>query len=151
VVLRNAAHEPLHPPYDRTEPRVAAAIAELSNDSLIARIVRVHDPSFGYTTAEGYIEEDAVQALEQVVNERLGLAQPARERWRESDDGMHVLAAAIYSLMKDTGFASHGGRFDHWFVAAVGKGLLSPAQIRRGAGRVMGEEAVRRWTGPGPG
>jgi hypothetical protein len=151
VVLRNAAHEPLHPPYDRTEPRTAAAIAELSNDSLIARIVRLHDPSFGYATVEGYIEEDAVQALEQVVSERLGVAQPARDRWRESDDGMHVLAAAIYSAMKETGFASHGGRFDRWFEAAVGKGLLSPARIRRAASRVVGEAALRKWTGSGPG
>src|SRR6185503_15554726 len=50
VVLRNAAHEPLHPPYNASDPRLAKAVAEFSNDALIARIVRDHDPSFGYNT-----------------------------------------------------------------------------------------------------
>jgi hypothetical protein len=145
TVLRNAAHEPLHPPYDANDPGVAKAVAEFARDSLIVRIVREHNPSFGYTTVAGYVEEDAVQALEQVVSERLGLAQPAEERWRKGDDGMHVLAAAIYDLMQETGFAEKGGRFETWFIDMVTAGRLNPGEVDRRARTVVGEETVDRW------
>lgn len=147
TVLRNAAHEPLHPPYDASDPGVAKAIAELGRDSLIVRIVRGHNPSFGYTSVAGYVEEDAVQALEQVVSERLGLAQPAGERWRKGDDGMHLLAAAIYDLMQETGFAGKGGRFETWFIDMVTAGRLNPGEVDRRARTVVGEETVDRWQG----
>ncbi len=146
IVLRNAAHEPLHPPFDAVNPRVAAAIATLSQDSLLVRIVRDHDRSFGYTSIDGYIDEDAVQALEQTVSERLGIARPAGERWRQGDDGMHLLAAAIYDLMRESGFVERGGKFDEWFAEAVAAGRLNPAEIRRRAGNVVGDEAVARWS-----
>lgn len=147
VVLRNAAHEPLHPPYDASNPEVAKAVAELAKDSLIVRIVREHNPSFGYTTVDGYVEEDAVQALEQVISERLGIARPAGERWRKGDDGMHLLAAAIYDLMKETGFAENGGRFEAWFTDMVAAGRLSPGEVDRRARTVVGNETVGRWQG----
>jgi hypothetical protein len=147
TVLRNAAHEPLHPPYDESGPGVVKAVAEFARDSLIVRIVREHNPSFGYTTVAGYVEEDAVQALEQVVSERLGLAQPAGERWRKADDGMHVLAAAIYDLMQETGFAETGGRFETWFLDMVTSGRLSPGEVNRRARAVVGQETVDRWQG----
>jgi hypothetical protein len=124
---------------------VAKAVAEFARDSLIVRIVREHNPSFGYTTVAGYVEEDAVQALEQVVSERLGLAQPAEERWRKGDDGMHVLAAAIYDLMQETGFAEKGGRFETWFIDMVTAGRLNPGEVDRRARTVVGEETVDRW------
>jgi len=145
IVLRNAAHEPLHPPYDESDPRVAKTVAGFAGDSLIVRIVREHNPSFGYTTVPGYVEEEAVQALEQVVSERLTLAQPAGERWRKGDDGMHVLAAAIYGLMKETGFAERGGRFEAWFIQMVGAGRLSPVEVDRRARTVVGDETVDFW------
>jgi len=148
IVLRNAAHEPLHPPFDATDPRVAQAVAEFSKDSLIVRAVRDHNPSFGYTTVKGYVEEDAVQALEQVVSERLGFAQPAADRWRRGDDGMHVLAAALYDLIRETGYAERGGRFETWFTDMVGAGRLSPGEVDRRARAVLGDEAVDRWKPP---
>lgn len=149
VVLRNAAHEPLHPPFDASDPRVAKAVAEFSKDSLIVRIVRDHNPSYGYTTLSGYVDEDAVQALEQVVSERLGIAQPAGDRWRKGDDGMHVLAAALYDLIRETGFAEKGGRFETWFTDMVAAGRLSPGEVDRRARSVIGDEAVDRWKAPG--
>jgi hypothetical protein len=107
--------------------------------------VRGHNPAFGYTTVSGYVEEDAVQALEQVVSERLGFAHPAGDRWREGDDGMHVLAAAIYDLMRETGFAEKGGRFEKWFIDMVAAGRLIPSEVDRRARTVVGDEAVQRW------
>jgi hypothetical protein len=148
VVLRNAVHEPMHPPFDKASPAVRAAIDSLSRDSLMARIVAGHNPSFGYTTIAGYVEEDAVQALEQVVSERLGVAVPAAERWRASDDGMHLLAAALYDLMKESGFAERGGVFASWFTKAVADGELAPRELARRARSVVGDEAVARWDEP---
>ncbi|HKQ18269.1 MAG TPA: hypothetical protein VJW75_00850 [Candidatus Eisenbacteria bacterium] len=149
IVLRNAAHEPLHPPFNASDPGVAKAVAEFSKDSLIVRVVRDHNPSFGYTTVTGYVEEDAVQALEQIVSERLGFAQPANDRWRKGDDGMHLLAAALYDLMRETGFAERGGRFETWFTDMVAAGRLSPGEVDRRARSVLGDEAVDRWKAPG--
>ena len=148
VVVRNAAHEPLHPPFNASDPRVAKAVAGFSSDSLIVRIVRDHNPSFGYNTVGGYVEEDAVQALEQIVSERLGIAKPAADRWRDGDDGMHVLAAALYDLMRETGFAEKGGRFETWFINMVAAGHLNPQEVERRARKVMGDEAVNRWQEP---
>ena len=148
IVLRNAAHEPLHPPYDAANPRLAAAVEAFTGDSLIVRIVRGHNPSLGYTTVAGYVEEDAVQALEQVACERLGLAVPAEKRWREGDDGMHLLAAAIYHLIVETKFAETGGRFETWFIDAVAAGRLSPVEVERRARAVVGDAAVDRWRSP---
>jgi hypothetical protein len=139
VVLRNAVHEPMHPPFDTASPAVRAAFDSLATDSLIAGIVARHNPSLGYTTVPGYVEEDCVQALEQVVSARLAVAKPAAERWRESDDGMHLLAAAIYDLMKESGFAERGGTFEAWFTHAVAGGELRPSEIARRARAVVGD------------
>ena len=145
IVLRNAAHEPLHPPYDAANPRLVDAVGEFARDSLVVRVVRGHNPSLGYTTVTGYVEEDAVQALEQVVSERMGLAVPARKRWQEGDDGMHLLAAAIYHLILETRFSETGGRFETWFIDAVAAGHLNPAEVERRARAVVGDAAVDRW------
>lgn len=145
VVLRNATHEPLHPPFDASDPQVAAAIATLGHDPLIAGIVAKHDSSFGYNTVAGYVDEDAVQAMEQIVCERLGVAKPAAERWPDADDGMHLLAAALYHLMKDSGFAERGGTFQKWFVEQVSAGELAPREVERCARAVMGDSLVERW------
>lgn len=147
VVLRNAVHEPMHPPFDKASPAVRAAIDSLGRNPLVAHIVTTHNPSFGYTSVAGYVEEDAVQALEQVVSERLGVAAPAAERWRTGDDGMHLLAAALYDLMKESGFAERGGTFSSWFTSAVAKGELGPRELRRRARAVVGDQAVARWEG----
>jgi hypothetical protein len=148
IVLRNAVHEPMHPPFDAAHLAVRAALDSLAANPLVAKIVAGHDPSFGYNTVAGYVEEDCVQALEQVVSERLGVAAPAAERWRSADDGMHLLAAALYDLMKESGFAGRGGVFEDWFTKAVAEGRLRRAEIERHARAVVGDPAVARWKQP---
>lgn len=145
IVLRNAIHEPLHPPMVPSDPEASSILAALSRDSLIAHIVARHNPSFGYTSVAGYLEEDEVQALEQVVSERLGVAKPARERWQESDDGMHLFAAALYDLMKESGYAERGGTFHRWLGDRVADGKLAPAEIERRARAVVGDSLVDHW------
>ncbi len=104
IVLHNAIHEPMHPPYHADDPKVRAAIALLGKDTLVMDKVQHHDPSFGYNTTEGYIEEDSVQALEEIISEKFGLARNTCEYWREQDGGMHVLAAAIYTDYRESGW-----------------------------------------------
>jgi hypothetical protein len=145
VVLRNAAHEPFHPPFDPEQPSIRAMLQDFAADSLIRRIVATHDPAYGYNTVDGYVDEDAVQALEQVVSERLGFASPAARRWQAADDGMHLLAAALYDLMEETGFAAGGGRFADWLVDQHTRQALRPSEIERRARRVLGDAAVDRW------
>ena len=123
IVLRNAIHESLHPPYHKDEPAMHQAIDLLSRDPLIVDKVKNHDPAFGYNTASGYIEEDSVQALEQIVSERLGVGRDARKYWQQQDGGMHVLAAAIYIEYKQA-LSEAPQEYSKWFAHAVEDGHL---------------------------
>jgi hypothetical protein len=117
IVLHNAIHEPMHSPYHADDPKVREAIDLLGRDPLVADKVQHHDPSFGYNTTAGYIEEDSVQALEQLVSEKFGVGRNACKYWKEQDGGMHVLAAAIYMDYKQA--SSHPESYSQWFVHAV--------------------------------
>ncbi len=129
IVLHNAIHESMHPPYDANEPAVREAIELLGHDPVIVDKVKNHDPSFGYNTAPGYIEEDSVQALEEIVSEKFGVGRNARDYWKEQDGGMHVLATAIYVEYKQE-LASTGQPYGKWFVAAVKYGDLRGTKLQ---------------------
>lgn len=129
IVLHNAIHEPMHPPYDASDPKVAKAIDLLSKDSLIIDKVAHHDPSFGYNTPAGYIDEDSVQALEQIVAEQFGAGRDPREYWKEQDAGIHVLAAAIYVGYK-AAVQRSSITYTDWFVHAVQDGGLQGDKLK---------------------
>jgi hypothetical protein len=129
IVLRNAIHESMHPPYRADDPSVHQAIDLLSQDALIQDKVHHHDASFGYNTAPGYIEEDSVQALEQIVSERFSVGHRACAYWQEQDGGMHVLAAAIYIDFKEAQSNSREP-YSTWFVRAVDDGQLRGDRLR---------------------
>ncbi|QSQ23556.1 hypothetical protein JY651_00800 [Pyxidicoccus parkwayensis] len=148
LVIRNAAHEILHPPFDVEHPAIRAAMEVLQRDPLLTRIVADHDPSFGYTTLEGLFDEDTAEALEQLINERLGVAVPARERWRRADDGMHVLAAGLYGLLKADGFERTGGVIQEWLGRAAREGRLAPESLHAAAASVLELPAERLWAPP---
>lgn len=118
IVLHNAIHEPMHPPYNTGDPAVKDAVDQLSKDPLIADKVQHHDSSFGYNTASGYIEEDSVQALEEIVSEHFGVGHNPCQYWQQQDGGMHVLAAAIYVGYKGAQ-TKHPEPYSQWFVQAV--------------------------------
>jgi hypothetical protein len=145
IQLRTAAHEVFHPPFDDDTWRLVARAERLRNDPWMRRIVEDHDPRFGYNSFEGVLNEDSTKALEQIVSERLGFAMDFRERLLASDDGMHMLAAALYHAMKEDGFDRRGGRYEDWLLSAFDRGMLTPAEVRRRAAAVVGEEAVARW------
>lgn len=142
IILQNAVHEPMHAPYAREDAKFWEALAPLRKDTDLMNRVENHNPDFGYNSFEGVIEEGSVQALEQIISEKLGVAWPAGPRWVRADDGLHIFAAAVYILMKDDGYDKSGGNFQKW--------LSNPKTVSRLAGhvkelaeRVMGEGSVK--------
>jgi len=123
IVLHNAIHESMHPPYRADDPRVHKAIDLLGKDPTVIDKVEHHDPSFGYNTAPGYIEEDSVQALEQLVSEKFGIGHNACKYWTDQDDGMHILAPALYVGYKKAR-SETPEPYSEWFVGAVESGML---------------------------
>jgi hypothetical protein len=126
IVLRNAIHEMMHPPYDLArDADLRSSLASLRADSYLMDKVEHHNPSFGYTTLEGLEEEDCVQALEQIIAERFGMGGDPRRYWKEQDDGIHVLAVALYSLMKQQNFPEHHEPFPTFLKRMIDSGALS--------------------------
>jgi hypothetical protein len=148
TTVRIAAHEMLHPPVPMDGAAAKAALAVLSRDPLIAKIVREHDPSWGYSTLEGMLNEDLVQALDQLLSEALGVARNPADRWRMSDDGMHVIAAGLYGLLRQDHWIDSGGSIDNWLMAVAQKGRLAPGSFHAVAARVLERPVDHHWPLP---
>jgi hypothetical protein len=145
IVIRNAIHELMHPPFDAHGQRIGDVVAFLGRDPLLAKIVAEHNPSFGYTSLIGYLEEDTVQALEQLVSDQFGVAESPSERWTESDDGMHVLAAGLYDMLKAEGYGKTGGNIEAWLHDAIANGKLAPDSLAAAAAKVLRRNAAKLW------
>ncbi len=145
TTVRIAAHEMLHPPVVMDGPAATAALAVLKQDALLTKIVRDHDPSFGYTTLEGVLNEDLAQALDQLISEALGVGRNPADRWRNQDDGMHVLAAAFYGMFRDDRWIDKGGNLEEWLANAVSRGRLAPDKLHPIAARVLERPVNKLW------
>lgn len=133
VVVRNAVHELMHPPFGPPLKPLDAmwkVVDQLQTDAFLMDKVLHHNPSFGYNTFRGYIEEDCVQALEQTASERLQIAREAHQRWKLSDDGMHVFAVALYAVMKEEDYNARNEEFSEFLVRMIQSGKLAPGRIR---------------------
>ena len=145
TTVRIAAHEMLHPPVPMDGPAAKAALAVLARDPLMSRIVRDHDPRWGYNSLEGVLNEDLVQALDQLISEALGVARNPADRWRKSDDGMHVLAAAFYGMLRKDRWVETGGSIEAWLADAVRRGRLAPGALHPVAARVLERPPDKLW------
>lgn len=145
LTVRIAAHELLHPPVPMDGPTALAALAVLERDPLIPRIVREHNPAFGYTTLAGVLNEDLCQALDQTVSEILGVARNPSDRWRTQDDGMHVLAAGLYGLLREDRWSRDGGAIETWLAEVVRQGRLAPEVLHPVAARVLERPVDQLW------
>ena len=145
ITVRNAAHEMLHPPIPMDGAAAKSALAVLERDKLIMRIVREHDPRWGYTTLDGLLDEDLAEALDQLISEALGVARNPADRWRKADDGMHVLAAGLYGLLRQDKWTENGGSIEAWLAKAVADGRLAPANFHPVAARVLERPVNRLW------
>lgn len=137
----------IHPFLEVHRAESDAIVETLSTDPLVRAVLRKSNPSFGYSTARGVVEEGATQALEAIVNERLGHGRSVDEYWRQHDGGMHLLAAAIYARMKQSGFADTGGDALAWLDGEIRSGRLRDASLRDFAAGVVGAHHVRNWVG----
>jgi len=131
VVLRNAIHEMMHSPYDlASDNELKKVIYLLKKDDFLMDKVLNHNPSYGYNSFETFIEEDCVQALEQIINEKLEIEVDAHKRWQEADEGMHVFAVALYSVMKKKNFNQKGEKFRDFLIRMIRSGELAPGRIK---------------------
>ena len=131
IVIRTAAHEMMHPPYGiNHSKKLSDAIESLRKDDFLMGKVKNHNPSFGYNTLEGLVEEDCVQALDEMINEKLGIAWDAHERWKINDDGIHVFAVALYQMMKEENYNSKHEVFSDFLVRMIESGKLAAGTIK---------------------
>jgi hypothetical protein len=129
-VLRNAVHEMLHPPFDLSrDGELRVALQALKADSFLTGVIRNHNPSFGYNSFEGFVEEDCVRALDQLIGERLKIGRDARRRWKEEDDGIHVFAAVMYDLMRRENYHGSHETFREFLLRMLKTGKLAPGKI----------------------
>ena len=145
VQLRTATHEMFHPPFARADLSVYERLETLREDPWLQSILTGHDPAIGYNTFPELLDESATQALDQLVADRMGFDQGPGARWRTADGGMHMLAAAIYQMLSEDRYGETGGNFAEWFDSAIERGLFEPAEIRRRAAMIVGQDAVERW------
>ncbi|MBI3834094.1 MAG: hypothetical protein HY287_07170 [Planctomycetes bacterium] len=130
IVVRNAVHEMMHPPYTlQGDADLKAVLDTLRADKFFMDKVEHHNPSFGYNTLEGFVDEDCVQALDQLITEKLGIALIAKSRWKQSDDGMHVLAVSLYQMMKAENYPSKDKSFRDFLVRMNNEGQFQPGKI----------------------
>jgi hypothetical protein len=132
IVLRNAIHEMMHPPYDLAhDADLRSGLESLRSDAFLMDKVEHHDTSFGYNTLAGLEEEDCVQSLEQIIAERFGMGGDPRAYWRQQDSGIHVLAVALYSLMQQQHFDGHAESFSTFLKRQLHSGALSNGHIEQ--------------------
>jgi len=131
ITIRTSAHEMMHPPYDyKNDAELRGVIESFSKDEFVMDKVNNHNKSLGYNTLDGLFEEDCVQSLDQMINEKLGVAIDARKRWKESDEGIHVLAIALYQIMKEENYNSNGEVFRDFIIRLYKEGKLIPGKIK---------------------
>lgn len=145
TTLQTAAHEIFHPPFDADSAELAAAAGGLKSSALMSNIVAKADPKWGYSSFESVLDEDSTQALDMVLSLQIGKSRDPAEYWRAQDNGMHILAAAIFDAMNETGFAETGGVYEDWLIDALQGEILSPASVERRARRLLGDEAIDKW------
>lgn len=145
ITVRNAAHEMLHPPVPMDGAAAQAALAVLAKDPLIPRVVADHDPKWGYTTLEGLLNEDIAQALDQLISEALGVARNPADRWCKADDGIHVLAGAIYGMLRHDRWMETGGSIEAWLAGAVRAGRFDPGRLHAVAAQVLERPVNALW------
>jgi hypothetical protein len=129
-IARSAIHEMMHPPFNKSDPSLWKALEVLKNDAFLMDHFQKRNPVFNYNTFEVYLEENAVRALTQIIAERMGLGVRLETRWRQSEDeGMHVLAPALYVLMHEERFLEGKEVFQAFLLRMLQEGKLAPGTL----------------------
>ncbi len=128
IVLNNSVHELLHPPWPE-DHRLKKQLARLADDPFLAARFAARPRDAGYNDWMGYAEEDAAQALDQVLNKKLGLAGDPIERWTTADEGMHVLALLLHDVMDRGGFADRDETYADFLSRALEDTSMWPQDL----------------------
>jgi len=132
VVVHNAAHEMLHPPYDlNSNTPLKQAFEKLKNDTFLMDKVLNHNPVYGYNSFEAYLEENCVRALDQLVSENLGISEGPKDRWLKADEGMHVFANALYCEMKEENYNTINELFSDFLIRIINDGRFESGIIKK--------------------
>lgn len=99
TTLRIAIHEMFHPPYNRD--RLKKELEALAEDSLIKEAFENQNPQFGYSTIQGFIEENVVEAMELYVSEKAGLIKDPLAYLDKHDEGSHVFSVVLLKYLKE--------------------------------------------------
>jgi hypothetical protein len=94
------------------------------------------------------LNEDLVQALDQLISEALGVARNPADRWRKADDGMHVIAGGLYGLLREDHWIDHGGSIENWLLQAATAGRLDSKNFHTVAARVLERSVTQLWPLP---
>ncbi|UCF04553.1 MAG: hypothetical protein JSV33_11545 [bacterium] len=130
ILVRTAIHELMHPPYDfENDKELREALLQLKNDEFIMDKVINHNPMFGYNTFEGFIEENVVQAMDQIITEKFDIHREPHKRWLENDDGMHVFAPALYKILKED-YSTSKEKIRDILIKEILTGKLKPGNIQ---------------------
>ena len=131
IVVRNGIHEMMHPPFDlKNDVDLKNTLWVFKEDAFLMDKILNHNPAFGYNSFEGFIEEDCVQALDQIISEKLNVAKDAKRRWKENDDGMHVFSVALYKLMKEENYNQRQEKFRDFLIRMIRSGKLYQGKIK---------------------
>lgn len=141
VAGATAIHEMLHPPFDPDDPRILRFVDAVRADAYVYGRWERHDPDFGYNTLEGYVDENVTKAIDQLIGERVGMTftDDVEQRWIRNDDGMHVLAAALYELMRRERFLDGDEDAATFLDRMLREGELGPGRFEP-----LVPQAVRR-------
>lgn len=131
ITIRTSAHEMMHPPYDyKNDIELVQVISSFEKDEFVMDKVNNHNKSLGYNTLDGLFEEDCVQVMDQLINETLGVSKDARQRWKESDEGIHVLAISLYQIMKAEKYNSKNEKFRDFIIRINKEGKFVQGNIK---------------------
>lgn len=128
IVLNNSVHELLHPSWPDGHV-ISSQLFDLQADTFLAEKFAQRPPEAGYNDWRGYVEEDAAQALDQWINEKLELAQDPVSRWAAADGGMHVLALLLFDLLKRGNFGDTEETFADFLSRALTDTKLWPDDL----------------------
>lgn len=132
IVMQNAIHEMMHPPYQwDNDTELRAALEPLRRDVFFMDKVENHNQDFGYNSFEGLLEEDIVQALDQIICDHFDVGhKDARTRFKRADDGIHVLAIVLYERLRALDFVRSGRSIRTVLLDLAQEGFFSPGALQ---------------------
>ena len=136
IATHELTHEPVRklvnePGDTEIDVEMRTVLDTLRADEFLSDKIKNHDISLGYNNFEALINEDITQALDQTICEKLGVEkEEAHKRWKTSDEGIHVFAVAVYSLMKEEKFPQNGENIRAFILRMFRSGRLSAGKIR---------------------